>query len=149
MLGTERCVKFARLEGHGDAPRCGGEQASTIATAGHPPAGREQIVQAIQEGAHAWAVHNFASGCEVADMLVQRLDVALTTDRADRPAFSGEDAATELRRLASHGALEHSTTDAVLAAAGHRQPLPKSRRPQHPAGSPAARPKCYAWRRGV
>jgi hypothetical protein len=45
-----------------------------FATAGHPPAEREQIVQAIQEGAHAWAVHNFASGCEVADMLVQRLD---------------------------------------------------------------------------
>lgn len=45
-----------------------------FATAGHPPAEREQIVRAIQEGAHAWAVHNFASGCEVADMLVQRLD---------------------------------------------------------------------------
>lgn len=44
-----------------------------FATAGHPPAEREQIVRAIQEGAHAWAVHNFASGCEVADMLVQRL----------------------------------------------------------------------------
>jgi DNA-binding CsgD family transcriptional regulator len=60
--------------------------------------------------------------------------VALTTDRADRPAFSGNDAATELRRLASQGALEHGTTDAVLAAAGHRQPFPKSRRPQHPGG---------------
>jgi HD-GYP domain-containing protein (c-di-GMP phosphodiesterase class II) len=45
-----------------------------FATAGHSPAEREQMVRAIQEGAHAWAVHNFASGCEVADMLVQRLD---------------------------------------------------------------------------
>lgn len=61
--------------------------------------------------------------------------VALTTDRADRPAFSGQDAAAELRRLAAQGELEHATTDAVLAAAGHRQPLtPKSRRPQHPGG---------------
>ena len=28
----------------------------------------------LQETAHEWAVFNFASGCEVADMLVQRLD---------------------------------------------------------------------------
>ena len=28
----------------------------------------------LQETAHEWAVHNFTSGCEVADMLVQRLD---------------------------------------------------------------------------
>ena len=29
----------------------------------------------LQETAHEWAVHNFESGCEVADMLVQRLDI--------------------------------------------------------------------------
>ncbi len=46
-----------------------------FATAAHPPEEREQVVQAIQAGAHEWAVHNFASGCEVGDMLVQRLDV--------------------------------------------------------------------------
>ena len=34
-------------------------------------------------------------------------------------------------------------------AAGHHQPLPTSRRPQPPAGSPAARPRCCAWWRGV
>ncbi|MGH3192244.1 MAG: HD domain-containing phosphohydrolase, partial [Streptosporangiaceae bacterium] len=45
-----------------------------FATAGHPPQERDQIIQAIQEGAHEWAVNNFASGCEVADMLVQRLE---------------------------------------------------------------------------
>ena len=39
-----------------------------------PQEEREQIVQMIQQTAHEWAVHNFASGCEVADMLVQRLD---------------------------------------------------------------------------
>jgi HD-GYP domain-containing protein (c-di-GMP phosphodiesterase class II) len=61
--------------------------------------------------------------------------VALTSDRADRPALSGKDAATELRRLASQGALEHNTAYAVLAAAGQAQPLtPKPRQPQHPAG---------------
>ena len=45
-----------------------------FATAGRSQEEREQIVQMIQQTAREWAVHNFASGCEVADMLVQRLD---------------------------------------------------------------------------
>src|SRR6266540_5192434 len=45
-----------------------------FATANHAPEEREQVVQSIQAGAHDWAVHNFASGCEVGDMLVRRLD---------------------------------------------------------------------------
>lgn len=45
-----------------------------FATAGRTPEQSEQIVKMIQEGAHAWAVHNFASGCEVTDMLLNRLD---------------------------------------------------------------------------
>ncbi|HXV61411.1 MAG TPA: HD domain-containing phosphohydrolase [Vicinamibacteria bacterium] len=45
-----------------------------FATAGRPPEEREQVAQMIQQGAHEWAVHNFASGCEVGDMLAQRLD---------------------------------------------------------------------------
>ena len=48
--------------------------------------------------------------------------VALTTDRADRPAFSGREAAAELRRRAADGQLDADITDAVLAAAGHDQP---------------------------
>src|SRR5215471_16487452 len=43
-----------------------------FATAGHTPEEREQIIQMIQQTAREWAVHNFSSGCEVADMLVQR-----------------------------------------------------------------------------
>ena len=46
----------------------------TFATAGHSPDEREEIVRMIQETAREWAVYNFSSGCEVADMLVQRLD---------------------------------------------------------------------------
>jgi HD-GYP domain-containing protein (c-di-GMP phosphodiesterase class II) len=46
-----------------------------FATAGHPPEEQEEIVRMIQETAREWAVHNFSSGCEVADMLVQRLDI--------------------------------------------------------------------------
>jgi len=45
-----------------------------FATAGHPDDELDEIVRMLQETAHEWAVHNFASGCEVADMLVRRLD---------------------------------------------------------------------------
>src|SRR5262249_52319647 len=34
------------------------------------------------ETAHEWAVHNFRSGCEVADMLVERLDFGLDVREA-------------------------------------------------------------------
>jgi HD-GYP domain-containing protein (c-di-GMP phosphodiesterase class II) len=44
-----------------------------FATAGHDPEQHDQIARSIQEGAHAWAVHNFTTGCEAADLLVQRL----------------------------------------------------------------------------
>jgi DNA-binding NarL/FixJ family response regulator len=61
--------------------------------------------------------------------------VGVTTERADRPAFSADYAATELRRLVSEGLLEHDTVDAVLMAAGHQQPrTPTRSRLQHPGG---------------
>jgi len=61
--------------------------------------------------------------------------VAMTTDRADRPACSGSHAATELRRLASEGVLTATATDAVLIAAGHAgPPRTKPLRPQQPGG---------------
>jgi HD-GYP domain-containing protein (c-di-GMP phosphodiesterase class II) len=60
--------------------------------------------------------------------------VGLTTERADRPAFSDDGAANELRRLASEGVLEQEATEAVLTAAGHHESLRPSRRPQHPGG---------------
>lgn len=44
-----------------------------FATAGRAPEEREQIVSMIAEGAHAWAVHNFRTGCEVGDTLLRRL----------------------------------------------------------------------------
>jgi HD-GYP domain-containing protein (c-di-GMP phosphodiesterase class II) len=46
-----------------------------FATAGREPAERDAIVKMIQETAREWAVYNFSSGCEVADMLVERLDL--------------------------------------------------------------------------
>jgi len=44
-----------------------------FATAGRSEEEKEQIVKMIQQTAHEWAVHNFKSGCEVADMLAERL----------------------------------------------------------------------------
>jgi len=61
--------------------------------------------------------------------------VGMTTERADRPAFSAEDAATELSRLASSGVLEPRSIRAVLVAAGHGEPAaPPVRRVKHPGG---------------
>ena len=45
------------------------------ATAGHPSEEHAEIARVLQAGAHDWAVHNFATGCEVGDMLIQRLDL--------------------------------------------------------------------------
>src|SRR5439155_10641109 len=61
--------------------------------------------------------------------------IGLTTERADRPAFSAEHAAGELRRLASQGVLEPRATSAVLEAAGHgTSGAPASKRPKNPGG---------------
>jgi HD-GYP domain-containing protein (c-di-GMP phosphodiesterase class II) len=45
-----------------------------FATAGRRKEEQDEIVRMIQQTAREWAVYNFSSGCEVADMLVQRLD---------------------------------------------------------------------------
>jgi HD-GYP domain-containing protein (c-di-GMP phosphodiesterase class II) len=52
-----------------------GRTMAASATAGHPPEEHEEIVRALRAGAHDWAVHNFATGCEVGDMLIQRLEL--------------------------------------------------------------------------
>jgi len=57
------------------------------ATAGHTPDDRDQIIAMIQETAREWAVYNFSSGCEVADMLVQRLDFGPDVREALRFTF--------------------------------------------------------------
>jgi HD-GYP domain-containing protein (c-di-GMP phosphodiesterase class II) len=61
--------------------------------------------------------------------------VGMTTERADRPAFSAENAAAELSRLASSGVLEPRAIRAVLVAAGHGEPAAAAvRRAKHPGG---------------
>ena len=48
--------------------------------------------------------------------------VGMTTERADRPAFSADAAAGELQKLASGNMLEPRAVRAVLVAAGHGTP---------------------------
>jgi HD-GYP domain-containing protein (c-di-GMP phosphodiesterase class II) len=61
--------------------------------------------------------------------------VGLTTERADRPAFSSDDAAAELRRLEAAGVLEARASRAVLVAVGHGEPAERTRRrPDNPGG---------------
>jgi HD-GYP domain-containing protein (c-di-GMP phosphodiesterase class II) len=61
--------------------------------------------------------------------------VGLTSERADRPPFAPEDAATELRRLESDGVLEPRASRAVLVAAGHGEPRTSSgKRARNPGG---------------
>jgi HD-GYP domain-containing protein (c-di-GMP phosphodiesterase class II)/DNA-binding CsgD family transcriptional regulator len=58
-----------------------------FATAGRPPEERDQVVQFIQQNAREWATRNFSSGCEVADMLVQRLEFGPDVREALRFTF--------------------------------------------------------------
>jgi HD-GYP domain-containing protein (c-di-GMP phosphodiesterase class II) len=61
--------------------------------------------------------------------------VGLTGERADRPAFSPDDAAAELRRLESAGVLEPRASRAVQVAAGHGEPNTRAgKRQQNPGG---------------
>jgi HD-GYP domain-containing protein (c-di-GMP phosphodiesterase class II)/DNA-binding CsgD family transcriptional regulator len=57
------------------------------ATAGRSPEEQDAIVKLIQETAKEWAVYNFSSGCEVADMLLRRLDFGPDVREAIRFTF--------------------------------------------------------------
>jgi len=75
-----------------------------FATAGRPQEERDRIVQQLQQTAVAWAVHNFASGCEVADMLVERLGFGPDVREALRFTFE---------RWNGNGFPNHAKGDAI------------------------------------
>jgi DNA-binding CsgD family transcriptional regulator len=61
--------------------------------------------------------------------------VGMTSERADRLAHPREDAAAELTRLESEGAIDPRATRAVLVAAGHGAPSANAgKRQQNPGG---------------
>jgi HD-GYP domain-containing protein (c-di-GMP phosphodiesterase class II) len=79
--------------------------------------------------------HADASDAAACVLAAAEIYLGLTTDRADRPAFSEDEAAAELARLDSEGILEPRATRAVLVAAGHGEPSGRERkRLRNPGG---------------
>lgn len=58
-----------------------------FATAAHPPEAREQVIAALHAGVHDWIKVNFSSGCEVGEMLTQRLNFGPEVRDALRHTF--------------------------------------------------------------
>ncbi|MFL6100098.1 MAG: HD domain-containing phosphohydrolase [Actinomycetales bacterium] len=77
-----------------------------------------------------------ASALEPAAQVLTATDVyvGLTSDRADRPALSADDAAAELLTLAARGSLDPTATGAVLEAAGHSAGVTAAARRAQPGG---------------
>jgi HD-GYP domain-containing protein (c-di-GMP phosphodiesterase class II) len=74
VFGDEIAIRAQSLVHDAGNPAEVMRDVMAYATAGHTPEEAEQITKVIQETGHQWAVHNFASGCEVASMLVERLN---------------------------------------------------------------------------
>jgi HD-GYP domain-containing protein (c-di-GMP phosphodiesterase class II)/DNA-binding CsgD family transcriptional regulator len=87
LFGDEIAIRARTLVHDAANPPEVMQDVVAFATAGRPPEQREQIVRMIEQGGHAWAVHNFASGCEVGDMLVRRLDFGAEVREALRFTF--------------------------------------------------------------
>ena len=73
VFGDEIAIRARTLVHDAADPAEVMRDAVAFATAGRPAAEHDEIERTLQEGVHAWAVHNFASGCEVGDMLAERL----------------------------------------------------------------------------
>jgi HD-GYP domain-containing protein (c-di-GMP phosphodiesterase class II) len=94
------------------------------------------VAAAHHEKADASGYHkrfrNDAAGSTPCVLAAVDVYVGMTAERADRRPCGGDAAASELRRLASSGALDSRAVQAVLAAAGHDDPrggrLPREQR---------------------
>ncbi len=82
VFGDDVAILAATLVFDAGDPADVGRTMVAYATAGHPPEEHEQIVQTIQEQGHDWAVHNFATGCEVGGMLIERLGLGQDVQQA-------------------------------------------------------------------
>ena len=87
VFGDEIAIRAQTLVHDAGNPAEVMRDVMAYATAGHPPEEQEQIVQMIKETAREWAVYNFSSGCEVADVLVERLDFGPDVREALRFTF--------------------------------------------------------------
>src|SRR4051812_17170327 len=73
VFGDDVAILAATLVFDAGDPADVGRTMMQFATAGHPPEEHAEIVRTIQDSGHDWAVHNFATGCEVGAMLIHRL----------------------------------------------------------------------------
>jgi HD-GYP domain-containing protein (c-di-GMP phosphodiesterase class II)/DNA-binding CsgD family transcriptional regulator len=87
LFGDEIAIRARTLVHDSANPAEVMRDVMAFATAGRSPEERDEIVRLIQTSAREWAVHNFSSGCEVADMLVQRLDFGPAVREALRSTF--------------------------------------------------------------
>ena len=74
MFGDEIAIRGQTLLHDSGNPAEVMRDIIAFATAGHDAEEREEIVQKIQATIREWAFLNFSSGCEVADVLVERLE---------------------------------------------------------------------------
>jgi HD-GYP domain-containing protein (c-di-GMP phosphodiesterase class II) len=74
LFGDEIAIRAQTLVHDAANPAEVMQDVRQFATSWRPPEEREAVLQMIQQHAREWAVHNFSSGCEVADMFLQRLD---------------------------------------------------------------------------
>ncbi len=87
VFGDEIAIRGATLTHDAGNPAEVMRDVVAFATAGHSPERRDEIVRMLQQTAKEWAVYNFASGCEVAVMLVQRLGFPAAVQDALRCTF--------------------------------------------------------------
>jgi HD-GYP domain-containing protein (c-di-GMP phosphodiesterase class II)/DNA-binding CsgD family transcriptional regulator len=73
LFGDEIAIRGATLVHDSGNPQEVMRDIVKFATAGRDGEERDEIVKRIQETIREWAFNNFSSGCEVADVLVERL----------------------------------------------------------------------------
>src|SRR3954451_23773503 len=82
VFGDDVAILAATLVFDAGDPADVGRTMVDFATAGHPPEEHAEIVRTIQESGHDWAVHNFATRCEVGAMLIHRLGFGSEVENA-------------------------------------------------------------------
>ena len=87
VFGDEIAIRGATLTHDAGNPAEVMKDVVAFATAGHTPERQEEIIRMLQQTAKEWAVYNFASGCEVAVMLVKRLGFPEAVQDALRCTF--------------------------------------------------------------
>ena len=107
VFGDEIAIRAATLVHDAANPAEVMKDVMAYATAGRSPEEQDEIVRMIQETAREWAVYNFSSGCEVADMLVERLDFGPSVREALRFTFE---------RWNGNGYPDHAQGDAIPLA---------------------------------